>query len=83
MLTYAVSLSKAEAGEKIFKFIEEILTDKTDVIMTYGEQLALKGRQEGRQTRNLEIAQSMLQEGEPVEKIIRWTGLSEESIRSL
>ena len=87
MLTYAASLSKAEAGERIFKFIEEIFTDKTDVIMTYGEQLALKGRQEGlqegRQTRSLEIAQSMLQEGEPVEKIIRWTGLSEESIRSL
>ena len=47
----AGSLSKAEAGERIFKFIEEIFTDKTDVIMTYGEQLALKGRQEGIQAR--------------------------------
>ena len=46
MLTYAGSLSKAEAGERIFKFIEEIFTDKTDIIMTYGEQLEL---QEGRQ----------------------------------
>ncbi|MEM7383119.1 MAG: ISNCY family transposase, partial [Bacteroidota bacterium] len=42
-----------------------------------------QGRQEGMQTRNWEIARKMLQTGESIEKIARWTGLSEASIRSL
>ena len=43
MLTYAVSLSRPEAGKKMFDFISEVLIDKKDMIMTYGQQL----RQEG------------------------------------
>ena len=55
--------------------------------MTYGEQLELKGeargRQEGRQEEKLGIARTMYQAGEPIERVARWTGLSEASIRSL
>ena len=47
--------------------------------MTYGEQLI----QEGMQTRSLEIARNMFHAGEPIERVARWTGLSEASIRSL
>ena len=91
MLNYASGLRKAEVGEKIFKFLEEVLRDKTDVIMTYGEQLELKGRkaglqegiQEGMQQGRRETAKLMLRDGEPVEKVVRWTGLSEETILSL
>ena len=46
-----------------------------------------KGRQEGKsegiETRNLEIAKQMLQDGEPMEKIQKWTGLSEAEINAL
>ena len=55
------------------------------------QQLEERGRQEGReegmqegmQTRSLEIARNMFQAGEPIERVARWTGLSEASIRSL
>lgn len=33
--------------------------------------------------RSLEIAREMLQDGEPIEKIIRYTGLSENEISGL
>ena len=59
--------------------------------MTYGEKLELRGeargeargRQQGMQARSFEIARNMLQAGEPIERVARWTGLSEASIRSL
>ena len=40
-------------------------------------------REEGRQAEKLGIARVMLQTGESIEKIARWPGLSEASIRSL
>ena len=80
MLTYAGSLSKAEAGERIFKFIEEIFTDKTDIIMTYGEQLELKGRQEEK----LGIARNMLHNLHLGTEIVQQaTGLSKQELASL
>ena len=90
MLTYVASL-EAAVGEKIYKFLEEIFTDKQNAIMTYGEQLRQegmqkgmqKGRQEGRQEEKLGIARNMFQAGEPIERVARWTGLSETSILSL
>ena len=42
-----------------------------------------KGRKEGIQTRNMEIAKSMLEAGEPIERIIKWTGLDKEAIEKL
>ncbi|MEM7383269.1 MAG: hypothetical protein AAF400_03080, partial [Bacteroidota bacterium] len=50
-------------------------------IMSVTQAIREEGRQEGMQARNLEIAQAMLQEGEPIAKIIRWTGLSEEKLK--
>ena len=90
ILTYVASL-EAAVGEKIYKFLEEVLTDKQNILMTYGEKLELKGeargrqegRQEGRQAEKLGIARTMYQAGEPIERVSRWTGLSEASIRSL
>ena len=41
------------------------------------------GREEGASTRELEIARSMKADGDPVEKIARNTGLSEEVIEAL
>jgi flagellar biosynthesis/type III secretory pathway protein FliH len=50
-----------------------------------------KGRKEGREEgieqgtekRNIEIAKQLLQDGEPIEKIIRWTGLSQAQLNQL
>ena len=91
MLNYAATLSKAKVGEKIFKFIEEVLTNKTDVIMTYGEQLELRGEkrgmqqgiQQGMQTRNLEIARNMLRKGYNFDAVEELTGLSSERLHGL
>jgi len=42
-----------------------------------------KGIEKGRQESMLKIAKKLIQEGESVDKIIQWTGLSEEIIQSL
>ena len=38
---------------------------------------------EGKIERNIEIAQNMIADGEPIEKIIRYTGLTKKSIENL
>ena len=42
-----------------------------------------KGRKKGKEERSLEIAREMLQDGEPIEKIARYTGLPENEISEL
>ena len=42
-----------------------------------------KAKVEGKIERNIEIAQNMIADGEPIEKIIRYTGLTKKSIENL
>ena len=42
-----------------------------------------KGIEKGIEARNLEIAKQMLEDGEPIEKIKKWTGLSAAKINAL
>lgn len=42
-----------------------------------------EGKAEGKEERNIEIARQMKSEGEPLEKIIRFTGLTKEKIEKL
>ena len=42
-----------------------------------------QGMERGRQEEKLGIARTMYRSGEPLERVARWTGLSEASIRSL
>ena len=42
-----------------------------------------EGRTEGRDERNLEIARNMKADGEPIEKIMRYTGLTKEEIENV
>ena len=42
-----------------------------------------KGRAEGRDERSIEIAWEMLADGESIEKIMRYTGLTETQIREI
>ena len=42
-----------------------------------------KAKDEGKIERNIEIARNMIADGEPIEKIIRYTGLTKENIENL
>ena len=77
MLTYAAELSNPLVGKKIFSFIEEVLSNKQDVIMTYGQQL----RQEGRQKAVLDVARTMISKGYDPREVKTLTGLSQEEIK--
>ena len=79
MLNYAAELSNPEAGEKIFKFIEAVLINKTDIIMSYGQQL----RQEGMQQEKLVIARNLLRKNMDVSFITETTGLDKKTITKL
>ncbi|XWN34762.1 MAG: Rpn family recombination-promoting nuclease/putative transposase [Roseivirga sp.] len=80
MLAYAVSLSHKETGQQMLNFISEVLIDKKDIIMTYGQQL----RQEGMQIRSLEIAKNMLwQLHLGMDVVQKATGLSREELERI
>ncbi|MEM7382934.1 MAG: hypothetical protein AAF400_01265, partial [Bacteroidota bacterium] len=80
MLHYAVSLKNQEVGKQVYSFIEAVLTDKKEIIMTYGEQLV----QQGMQTRNLEIARTMLHNLHlGVDAVEQAAGLSKQDLASL
>jgi len=77
--------------EKLFE-TAEIAKFTPDQVRSYEDSLKyyrdLKNsldtaREEGREARNIEIAKEMLLAGEPIDKIIRFTGLSQEQIEKL
>lgn len=77
MLTYAAELSNPLAGKNIFSFIEQVLSNKQDVIMTYGQQL----RQEGRREAVLDVARTMISKGYDPREVKTLTGISQEEIK--
>lgn len=99
MLVYAGSLENFKMGEKIFKFVEGVFNDKPEIIMTYAQVLKkearfegvqegikeglIKGLKEGMQTEKMQIAKSMLKDGESIEKIMKYTGLDKHNIQKL
>ena len=72
MLQYALKLSNAEAGEKIFHFIKKILVNKKEIIMTYGEKI----RQEALQEAKSAIARTMLTRGYNPQEVQELTGVA-------
>ena len=88
MLAYAVSLRCKEVGKQMFDFISDVLIDKRDIIMTYGQQLRQEGRREGRQegmqAKSLEIAKNMLSQLHwDLEVVKTVTGLSTTELEQL
>jgi len=57
--------------------------DLKNSLATAFEEGKEEGKEEGRQKREMEIAIEMLRENEPIEKIIRYTGLTEKQILGL
>jgi predicted transposase/invertase (TIGR01784 family) len=54
-----------------------------DYLVSAEEKGREEGLQKGREERNLEIARSMLGDKEPIEKTMKWTGLSKLEIEAL
>ena len=81
MLTYAAELSNLVAGKNIFSFIEKVLSNKADVIITYEQLMTYK--QQARQAIDKEIAKTMLQAQKPKEEVSKFTGLTLQQVEHL
>ena len=75
------ALSKDERD----KYDESIkrMRDAISLMTTAKNEVREEGIEEGRESRNIEIAKMMISEKEPIEKIMAYTGLSEKEIQSL
>ena len=83
-------LLKPEAEAVLMKQITELHNiielqqENNKSLFNIGEKIGLeKGIQIGEEKGRIEIARSMIQEGEPLEKIVRFTGLSMSRIQGL
>ena len=89
-IEYVLQVNKADPEEIIEEF-SKIYPQFKDTIMTAarklekrGEKLGIqKGIEKGTQNEKLAIAKNMLKNGEFIEKIMRYTGLSKEAIEDL
>jgi predicted transposase/invertase (TIGR01784 family) len=64
--------------------IEQALMDGEKIGMEKGMERGMKeGKQEGIKEGKIEMGKAMLKDDEPIEKIIRYTGLSEEEIKNI
>ncbi len=91
MLEYTSDLADKSVGENLYKFIQQVFTDKQETIMTYREVLKqeglkeglIQGIREGMQAKAEDIARGMLQKGMPIEESIAWTGLNRQAIENI
>lgn len=95
MLEYVDSLADFKIGEKLHKFVEGVFTDKSKIIMTYGQVLKREakregikegkqeGIKEGIKKNRLVVAKNMLKKGYDVKSIQEITELSKETIEKL
>ena len=77
MLTYELA-KKNKLDEQAIR--DKIKEDAEKRGMKKGME---KGMEKGIQQEKQELAKQMLQDGEAIEKIVRWTGLREEQIKQL
>lgn len=87
--TKIVHMSQLVEISEIAKFSKKELRKDEDSLKAYRDiknsldTAQEKGRKKGKEERSLEIAREMLQDGEPIEKIARYIGLSENEISEL
>jgi predicted transposase/invertase (TIGR01784 family) len=79
---------KLSAKEKVgyYAYLKKLYSDRDELeaAEAIGEARGeARGVQQGIQTEKLEIAKSMLQDKEPIEKVLKWTGLSKEEIKKI
>jgi DNA repair protein RadC len=92
VLPYDLERQYHEEMEEEIKRIEKENAKRIKESLQKGEEKGLKkgrqegiekGMQQGAENEKLEIAKSMLKDGEPIEKIMKWTGLSLQDIENL
>ncbi len=73
-----------DGREEVLEKLKEITQPQyKNLVMSIVEKYTQKGRQQGMQTKTLDIARSMLHDKAPISKILRWTGLNEAQLRGL
>jgi predicted transposase/invertase (TIGR01784 family) len=73
-------MNKYEESLKYYRDLKNVLDTSFDEGKAEGKE---EGKEEGKAERNIEFARQMKSEGEPVEKIVRFTGLPVEEIERL
>jgi predicted transposase/invertase (TIGR01784 family) len=74
-----MSVSKDERERAVFRSRRMFQTDMQSNLATAED----RGEQRGEQRKAFAMARNMIAEGEPVEKITRYTGLTREEVESL
>ena len=74
-----MGISQDERERAVFRSRRMYQTDLQSNLATAED----RGERRGRQERNLEFARMMLSDGEPIEKIMRYTGLTRQEITQL
>ena len=74
---------KGHSLEKLVTLTTNNTKEKEKMMESIAQEYIDRGKQEGMQKGLETTARNMFQAGEPIERIARWTGLSEASIRSL
>ncbi|GHV40735.1 hypothetical protein FACS1894187_21910 [Synergistales bacterium] len=74
-----MGVSKDERERAVYRSRRMYQTDMQSNIATATD----RGRQEGRQETTFAIARNMIADGEPIERITRYTGLTREEVESL
>jgi len=79
MLTFAKMMPPEEIKPKEGTDQKEAVEDTKGVTVSYAQKLQQEGKLEGIQ----QTVKRMLQDNQPIDKIIRWTGISKDSIKKL
>ena len=74
---------KGHSLEKLVTLTTNNTKEKEKMMESIAQEYIDKGIERGRQEEKLGIARTMYRSGESLERVARWTGLSEASIRSL
>jgi hypothetical protein len=77
---YIPSLEVKQQFQKRFGIVQELFKQKLKLTKKESKEI---GRKLGEKQRNIEIAKVMIQEGDPIEKIVRITGLSIKQVEQL
>jgi hypothetical protein len=79
LLIFAKIMPSEEIKSKEVTDQKEVLEDTKGVTVSYAQKLQQEGRLEGIH----QIVNRMLHDNEPIDKIIRWTGISKDAIKKL
>ena len=82
LMLYALSVATGVTEEEMRRVAGEVSVKGGELVMSAAEKIRLEGRLEGRLEERKELAKSMLENNEPIEKIIMYTKLSkDENVR--